>query len=91
MPSRPSVETTVVLIPTVVGSNIRAATTQYSIPTAEETAELRTSAIPSRFCGSRQPLASARSRVTGDADASPVPAGITGSSCNGAFLSPSAG
>jgi hypothetical protein len=53
----------VVLIPTVVGSNIRAATTQYSIPTAEETAELRTSAIPSRFCGSRQPLASARSRA----------------------------
>ena len=63
MPSRPSVDTTVVLTPTVAGSNIRAATTQYSMPTAEEIAELRTSAIPSRFCGSRQPLASAFSRA----------------------------
>ena len=91
MPSRPSVDTTVVLTPTVAGSNIRAATTQYSIPTAEEIAELRTSAIPSRLCGSRQPLARAFSRATGDAVGARCAAGITGSSCNGAFLRPSAG
>src|SRR5690348_6151087 len=78
MPSRPSVDTTVVLIPTVAGSNARAATTQYSIPTADEIAELSTSAMPSRFRGSRQPVARARSRATGEGAA-----GITGSSCNG--------
>jgi len=88
MPSSPSVDTTVVLTPTVAGSNIRAATTQYSIPTAEEIAELRTSAIPSRLCGSRQPPARTFSRATGDGGAL---AGITGSSCNAAFLRPSAG
>ena len=90
MPSRPSVDTTVVLTPTVAGSNIRAATTQYSIPTAEEIAELRTSAIPSRLCGSRQPLARAFSRAAAGRWVRGPP-GITGSSCNGAFLRPSAG
>ena len=88
MPSRLSVDTIVVLIPTVAGSNIRAATTQYSKPTAEEIPELRTSAIPSRFCGSRQPVASALSRATADGppDAGDAAgsAGITGSSCNAA-------
>ena len=41
--------------PTVVGSNSRAAITQYSRPTPDETPELSTSAIPSRFWGERHP------------------------------------
>ena len=98
MPSRPSVDTTVALIPTVVGSNIRAATTQYSKPTAEETAELSTSAMPSRLCGSRQPVASDLSRAPvggppdgGGAAASRASAGITGPSCNAVALTQQAG
>jgi hypothetical protein len=90
MPRRPSVETIVALTPTISGVNTRAATTQYRSPTAEESAELRTSAMPSRFCGSRQPVACdfTLARAEGAARASE---GITRSSCRAPRVTPSAG
>ena len=90
MPSRPSVETSVALTPTTSGLNIRAATTQYRSPTADEIAELRTSAIPSRLCGLRQPAASPFSRVTAEG-AAWASGRITRSSCRASPVTPSAG
>ena len=50
-PSSAIVESATEFTPTVAGANSRAATTQYRSPTAEVSAELSTSARPSRAPG----------------------------------------
>jgi hypothetical protein len=50
-PSSIIVDSATELTPTTAGSNSRAATTQYSSPTAEVSPELNTSASPSRNTG----------------------------------------
>jgi hypothetical protein len=51
LPSSMSVDTSAEPMPTSAGANSRAATTQYSRPTSDDSAELDTRAMPSRWTG----------------------------------------